>query len=142
MDVHARLKNEFTEDEKYHNLMSWRQCIAYCVLRKQQGRELSTRSCKTGLSNSPINILLSVPRWCFCCGSTMCLFVYFVRFMFACDNIGLFEISLMATFLEMGYLPGFPHTWCWRRFSMFLFLSRQNLKWILIVSVPTDVYSK
>ena len=21
--VHARLKNEFTEDEKYHNLMTW-----------------------------------------------------------------------------------------------------------------------
>ena len=23
MVAHARLKNEFTEDEKYHNLMSW-----------------------------------------------------------------------------------------------------------------------
>ena len=23
MAEHARLKNEFTEDEKYHNLMSW-----------------------------------------------------------------------------------------------------------------------
>ena len=23
MAVHARLKNEFTEDEKYHNLMTW-----------------------------------------------------------------------------------------------------------------------
>ena len=23
MAAHARLKNEFTEDEKYHNLMSW-----------------------------------------------------------------------------------------------------------------------
>ena len=23
MAVHARLKNEFTEDKKYHNLMSW-----------------------------------------------------------------------------------------------------------------------
>ena len=23
MAVHARLKNEFTEDKKYHNLMTW-----------------------------------------------------------------------------------------------------------------------
>ena len=23
MAAHARLKNEFTEDEKYHNLMAW-----------------------------------------------------------------------------------------------------------------------
>ena len=23
MAAHARLKNEFTEDEKYHNLMRW-----------------------------------------------------------------------------------------------------------------------
>ena len=23
MAAHARLKNEFTEDEKYHNLMTW-----------------------------------------------------------------------------------------------------------------------
>ena len=23
MAAHARLKNEFTEDDKYHNLMSW-----------------------------------------------------------------------------------------------------------------------
>ena len=23
MATHARLKNKFTEDEKYHNLMSW-----------------------------------------------------------------------------------------------------------------------
>ena len=23
MSAHARLKNEFTEDEKYHNLMQW-----------------------------------------------------------------------------------------------------------------------
>ena len=26
MAAHARLKNEFTEDEKYHNLMSWLIC--------------------------------------------------------------------------------------------------------------------
>ena len=24
--MHARLKNEFTEDEKYHNLMTWLVC--------------------------------------------------------------------------------------------------------------------
>ena len=27
MAAHARLKNEFTEDEKYHNLMRWLNCI-------------------------------------------------------------------------------------------------------------------
>ena len=26
MTVHARLKNEFMEDEKYHNLMTWLKC--------------------------------------------------------------------------------------------------------------------
>ena len=26
MAAHARLKNEFMEDKKYHNLMSWRIC--------------------------------------------------------------------------------------------------------------------
>ena len=27
MAAHARLKNEFTEDEKYHNLMAWLTCV-------------------------------------------------------------------------------------------------------------------
>ena len=26
MAAHARLKNEFTEDEKYHNVMRWLKC--------------------------------------------------------------------------------------------------------------------
>ena len=26
MDAHAHLKNELTEDEKYHNLMTWLNC--------------------------------------------------------------------------------------------------------------------
>ena len=28
MAAHARLKNEFTEDEKCHNLMSWFKCLS------------------------------------------------------------------------------------------------------------------
>ena len=28
MAAHARLKNEFTEDEKYHNLMTWLICCS------------------------------------------------------------------------------------------------------------------
>ena len=31
MAVHARLKKEFTEDEKYHNLISWLILFVYCV---------------------------------------------------------------------------------------------------------------
>ena len=27
MAAHARLKNEFTEDEKYHNFMRWLKCL-------------------------------------------------------------------------------------------------------------------
>ena len=27
MAAHARLKNEFTEDEKYYNLMTWLKCL-------------------------------------------------------------------------------------------------------------------
>ena len=30
MAAHARLKNEFTEDEKYHNLMSW--LFRFCII--------------------------------------------------------------------------------------------------------------
>ena len=32
MAVHARLKNEFTEDEKCHNLMSWLKCYIQMIL--------------------------------------------------------------------------------------------------------------
>ena len=28
MAVYVRLKNEFTEDEKYHNVMSWLKCAS------------------------------------------------------------------------------------------------------------------
>ena len=28
MAAHARLKNKFKEDEKYHNLMTWLKCFA------------------------------------------------------------------------------------------------------------------
>ena len=31
MAAHARLKNESTEDEKYHNLMSWLNCTFISV---------------------------------------------------------------------------------------------------------------
>ena len=31
--VHARLKNEFTEDEKYHNLMRWLICVTIKLLK-------------------------------------------------------------------------------------------------------------
>ena len=30
MAAHARLKNEFTEDKKYHNPMTWRLCMYSC----------------------------------------------------------------------------------------------------------------
>ena len=33
MAAHARLKNEFTEDEKYHNLMRW---LIYAKSYEQQ----------------------------------------------------------------------------------------------------------
>ena len=42
MAAHASLKNEFTEDEKYHNPMRWLKCLKKSkkeVLRKQ--RELT-----------------------------------------------------------------------------------------------------
>ena len=29
MAAHARLKNEFTDDEKYHNLMRWLKCCLF-----------------------------------------------------------------------------------------------------------------
>ena len=32
MAVHARLKNEFTEDKKCHNLMRWLKQLTRCVL--------------------------------------------------------------------------------------------------------------
>ena len=33
MAVHACLKNEFTEDEKYHNLMSW---LILCIIAHER----------------------------------------------------------------------------------------------------------
>ena len=32
MTAHARLKNVFTEDKKYHNLMTWLKCTAAIVV--------------------------------------------------------------------------------------------------------------
>ena len=32
MAAHAHLKNEFTEDEKYHNLMNWLKYLLYLLL--------------------------------------------------------------------------------------------------------------
>ena len=32
MAAHARLKNEFTEDEKYHNLMTWLKAFSCCKI--------------------------------------------------------------------------------------------------------------
>ena len=31
MAAHVRLKNEFTEDEKYHNLITWLNLSNYCT---------------------------------------------------------------------------------------------------------------
>ena len=39
MAAHARLKNEFTEDEKYHNLKIWLDSVS------AEGREFQLRSC-------------------------------------------------------------------------------------------------
>ena len=36
MAAHARLKNEFTEDEKCHNLMTWLKCSLESVTTKQR----------------------------------------------------------------------------------------------------------
>ena len=35
MAAHARLKNEFTEDEKYHNLMRWLKYLCQSSLEAQ-----------------------------------------------------------------------------------------------------------
>ena len=35
MAAHVYLKNEFTEDEKYHNLMSWLKWYKHCRVDKK-----------------------------------------------------------------------------------------------------------
>ena len=32
MAAHVRLKNEFMEDKKYHNLMTWLKCIVFKIV--------------------------------------------------------------------------------------------------------------
>ena len=55
MAAHARLKNEFTEDEKYH-LMIWLNCYGmYVVLKILSLIETKTESGEE--SNGEINIL-------------------------------------------------------------------------------------
>ena len=44
MAAHARLKNELTEDGKYHNLMSWLVCVLCVLIRKTDEADGRTRS--------------------------------------------------------------------------------------------------
>ena len=44
MAAHACLKNEFTEDEKYHNLMNWLNCNFVQVVENLHGKSQSACS--------------------------------------------------------------------------------------------------
>ena len=55
MAVHARLKNEFTEDEKYHNVMSWLILWVLLVLRSADlcSKETKEHNYHHGNTNFP-----------------------------------------------------------------------------------------
>ena len=40
--AHAHLKNEFTEDEKYHNLMRWLNSICFRINDSEPGKVIIT----------------------------------------------------------------------------------------------------
>ena len=47
MAAHAHLKNDFTEEEKYHNLMSWLIVLILCVNAAQPSVDLDQILCSS-----------------------------------------------------------------------------------------------
>ena len=68
MAAHARLKNEFTEDEKYHNLMRWLilflkiylDIYIECIHRNQ----ISCHIIRTDCSISNLSMLVNIVKCC------------------------------------------------------------------------------
>ena len=55
MAAHARLKNEFTEDEKYHNLMRWHNFTSCPKIPRVKG--IQTPRAASGINQSPYEIM-------------------------------------------------------------------------------------